>query len=362
MAPLLLLCGPSPPAISSLAARAASARTPTLALLSQESYASECAKDGAIESPSHVNWPLLLKDARAATQAGRVCLVEGHLLLADSMLLAEAVSILFLDAPTSSIAETESTHSPSARLLAQLRDEGRLWRLDASLPEPQVVDAILSVVDAAVSPPMPIGLSIGDVDSYGILFYAHYFRFCERAANLCVPGCAHAVLCRVEHMKYSSAISVAIEQEIAGEQTLLHEWVGPSKPTPLFLCLATYRLVGCPSFSLAPSADDKCARRVRALRSQAGHLFHPESRSYSHMRLSVFPDMCGARGGMSLPSILDLMERQRTELIGGQAQLEALKTSEGIMIVVYEIQQMRIHSTTVACAACARVSVPFFNG
>lgn len=147
--------------------------------------------------------------------------------------------------------------------------------------------------------------------------------------------------------------SVAIEQEIAGEQTLLHEWVGPSKPTPLFLCLATYRLVGCPSFSLAPGADDKCARRVRALRSQSGHLFHPESRSYSHMRLSVFPDMCGARGGMSLPSILDLMERQRTELIGGQAQLEALKTSEGIMIVVYEIQQMRIHSTTVACAACA---------
>lgn len=131
------------------------------------------------------------------------------------------------------------------------------------------------------------------------------------------------------------------------EETLLHEWICDGKTVPVHRCLATYRLHGTPSFTRAPATEQKDERRVRALQRQAAETFTPDPKSYARERMAVFPDMCGAFGSLSLPTVLDLMERQRTELIGGQAELERLKQSDDIMVVVYEMQQLRLHGTAV---------------
>ena len=57
--------------------------------------------------------------------------------------------------------------------------------------------------------------------------------------------------------------------------------------------------------------------------------------------------MRGSRGGLSVPAVMDLYERQRTVLIGGQGELERLKKEEGVLIVVYSIQRLRFHEVPV---------------
>ena len=205
----------------------------------------------------------------------------------------------------------------------------------------------------------PLSLSIGDVDSYDMLFYAHYLRFCERAANACLPpGRAYAVLARADLVKYSSSVrwndSVEIRSTLVptapgstedGDQhILLHEWVCTGKV--VHTALATYQIHGGGSFvgAAVPVGTDE--RRIRALQRSALELFSPTY--YARELREVWPDMCGTGGSLGLPCILDLMERQRTELIGGQSELERLKQSEGIMIVVYTMQQLRLHGAPVA--------------
>ncbi len=218
---------------------------------------------------------------------------------------------------------------------------------------------------------MRLSLSIGDVDSYNMLFYAHYLRFCERAANECLPagGRAYATLSRAELVKYSSSVKWNDDVEIRStrvpaaegapaaddQQMLLHEWICGGKA--VHVCLATYTLHGGGSFSGAEATDDPGAqRRAKALQRESLQLFTPDPHSYKREQLRVWPDMVGPRGSLGRPTVLDLMERQRTEIIGGQAELERLKAEDGVMIVVYSMQQFRLHGTPVAPCDTIEVS------
>ena len=62
---------------------------------------------------------------------------------------------------------------------------------------------------------------------------------------------------------------------------------------------------------------------------------------------AVFPDMVSATGTLSTPCVMDLFERQRTVLIGGQEELERLKLEGGTFIVVYLIQMLTLQPATV---------------
>lgn len=226
------------------------------------------------------------------------------------------------------------------------------------------------------SPRYHVSLGIGDIDSYNILFYAHYLRYCERAANACYPsgGRTHATLLRAELVKYSSSVAwndavevrstlVPRDEPVAGEVTLLHEWTVGGKT--VHVCLATYSVDGdeCPSNArMVPSADEKLRRRelmrISALQREAGQIAEYDTGRYRRERCEVMPDMRSAAGGLNLPTILDLMERQRTEIIGGQAELERLKACDGVRIVVYSMQGFQLHNTPVA----AREVVEYSSG
>jgi len=84
------------------------------------------------------------------------------------------------------------------------------------------------------------------------------------------------------------------------------------------------------------------------LRKEASKLFSPPGWSYRRDTRVVFPDAVGPSGRLGVAEIFDLMERQRTELIGGQAELQRLKAAEGVHIVVYSISMLSLHETAVA--------------
>ena len=80
-----------------------------------------------------------------------------------------------------------------------------------------------------------VRLGIAEIDSYNMLFYSHYLRYNERAANTCLsPESSSAVLCRVSLAKYMSSVrwndtvdirtTAVAEPSADGEYMLLHEW------------------------------------------------------------------------------------------------------------------------------------------
>jgi len=203
-----------------------------------------------------------------------------------------------------------------------------------------------------------VQIGIADIDSYSIMFYAHYLRYCERAANACLPVAekTHAILQCANLVKFSAGVGwndvvdvrttkVPVE---AGEFTLLHEWLRSGKV--VHTCIATYALSGASEgFTGArAAASDNEVRRVRALVRESRDIFSPPEESYRRDTFVVFPDMMNAAGGLAAPAVLDLMERQRTELIGGQVALEQLKASEDVAIVVASMQQFRLHGSGIS--------------
>ena len=191
---------------------------------------------------------------------------------------------------------------------------------------------------------------IAEIDSYEMLFYGHYPKYCERAANACLPShAACALLQRAEVVKYTQRVkwndAVRIKStRVDGESTLLHEWFIDTKL--VHVCLASYTIRGADAFD-APLADKRTMMRIGALRKEGAQLFAPPASSYRRDLFTVYPDMLGGMAGgsaLGLPTVMDFFERQRTEYIGGQAELERLKASEGILIVVYTIQQLELHA------------------
>ena len=70
-------------------------------------------------------------------------------------------------------------------------------------------------------------------------------------------------------------------------------------------------------------------------------LFTPQGGSGCSETLPVYPDMIGPGGGLAVPCVMDLFERQRTAIIGGQPALAWLDR-EGIAVVVYRLRHMRL--------------------
>ena len=195
-----------------------------------------------------------------------------------------------------------------------------------------------------------VRLGISEIDSYNMLFYSHYLRYNERAANSCLsPESSSAVLRRVAVAKYMSSVrwndavdirTTAVAGPSAeGEHTLLHEWfVAEQYEKPAYLSLCTYTVCGVAGFTGARTPDVKEARRIQALQREAGLLFTPQDGGGCSETLPVYPDMIGPGGSLAVPCVMDLFERQRTTLIGGQEELERLKAEDGTFIVVYMIQ------------------------
>ena len=80
-----------------------------------------------------------------------------------------------------------------------------------------------------------VRLGISEIDSYSMLFYSHYLRYNERAANFCLSlESSSAVLRRVAVAKYMSSVrwndtvdirtTAVAEPSADGEYMLLHEW------------------------------------------------------------------------------------------------------------------------------------------
>ena len=204
-----------------------------------------------------------------------------------------------------------------------------------------------------------VSLGISEIDSYSMLFYSHYLRHNERAANSCLsPESSSAVLRRVVVAKYMSSVrwndtvdirtTAVAELAVEGEHTLLHEWfVAEQYDKPVYLSMCTYAICGSAGFTAARTPDAKEARRIQALQREAGVLFTPQDGSGRSETFPVYPDMIGPGGSLAVPCVMDLFERQRTTLIGGQEELERLKAEDGTFIVVYMIQALELPPATV---------------
>ena len=205
-----------------------------------------------------------------------------------------------------------------------------------------------------------VRLGISEIDSYNMLFYSHYLRYNERAANSCLsPESSSAVLRRVVVAKYMSSVrwndtvdirttAVAEPSAVEGEYTLLHEWfVAEQYEKAAYLSICTYSVSGSAGFTAARTPNAKEARRIQALQRQAGNVFTPQEQGGRSETLPVYPDMIGPGGSLAVPCVMDLFERQRTTLIGGQEELERLKAEDGTFIVVYMIQALELPPATV---------------
>lgn len=226
---------------------------------------------------------------------------------------------------------------------------------------------------------LKVNVGICEIDSYDMLFYSHYPRYNERAANQCLtpaeitngtPPC-YAVLSQVHYLKYSRSVRwtdiVEIRTSLAGfpdsnsdtgdfSVLLLHEWFcsppgGQQAPSLASTSLSEY-VVTLTSNGSAPNADSlreifmqRLAmvpeKRQKMLQVDSKVKFEVKESNYRQDDYQVYRDMLGV-GGQVLPSaVMDIMERQRTELIGGQAMLETLKREDNILIVVYTLQKLR---------------------
>ena len=77
-------------------------------------------------------------------------------------------------------------------------------------------------------------------------------------------------------------------------------------------------------FPAALRPEPRGERRMAALQKEAAALFRPPPQTYRREEACVWPDMIDGRGALRLSTIMDLMERQRTELIGGQEILDPI--------------------------------------
>ena len=198
---------------------------------------------------------------------------------------------------------------------------------------------------------------IADIDSYSMLFYGNYMRYNERAANACLSqsdgqgGCA--MLKAAHFVKYTMPVRwndvVDVRSTLLGEPkeheaTLLQEWLVEGRV--IHACYATYKLhnvaTGMPSAMLP---DKAATRRVMVMDKEPKMAFEA-GESFTAGGL-VTPDMINFRSQLSVSTIVDMMERRRTDMLGGQAELERLQKEEGVAVCAYIMQDMELHATPV---------------
>lgn len=202
---------------------------------------------------------------------------------------------------------------------------------------------------------MRLRLGIAEIDSYNMLFYGHYLRHSERAANSCLgrestsATVSHVALAKyVSSVSWNDVVDIRTTAHPSEDGTLLHEWfVNERYDTPVHVCLCSYDVDGPAGFVGARTPDGKEARRLIALQREGAAVFTPQDGAGRSEAFGVYPDMVGPNGALAVPCVMDLFERQRTVLIGGQEELERLKLEEGTFIVVYLIQQLRLPPATV---------------
>lgn len=229
---------------------------------------------------------------------------------------------------------------------------------------------------------MRVRVSLADIDPTNLVYYGHYIRYNERAANECLsdaagPECRAHLQC-VTLSKYirgagwdeiveicttrvPAAEGVGTEA-VADTQSLLHEWMVDGKL--IHVSVATYAVEGLApgcalsdAFAGARSVSgpksvagndmQRCrdTMRIRALQKEAEMTFlYPEA-NVRRDEFTVFPDMV-ADGKLTTHTVMDLMERQRTTLIGGQEALKELK-GRGVAIVCYSIQGLKLSHAAV---------------
>lgn len=239
-----------------------------------------------------------------------------------------------------------------------------------------------------------VRIGMSDVDAYGFLYYATYIKYNERMANLISPAHALAV-CGVQMMKFirsvtwGSEITIATflcppahgsddpRAEAAGEEQLrlIHAWydteeVGarPTGDSPKQTPLTPHNISIC-SYKMPTSAAAREAVMGRFCTPPKSHpLFRQllvcvrealtpvpplppvcaplRPSRQRELCITILPDAIGY-GGRLAPSVaLDLFERARTAIIGGQPNLAWLK-EEGVAVVVYRLREMLLPPTPV---------------
>ena len=161
---------------------------------------------------------------------------------------------------------------------------------------------------------MRVEIGIADIDSYSMLFYGHYLRFNERAANLCLGAeSASATLSAIAMSTYKSSVRWNDEVYIrttlvprddaavpSDEHGLLHEWLVGEKL--VHSCLCRYRVQGPVGFTGAHAPDDREKRKLLAQQRGSNVLFSAQE----GLRETgvVFPDMISASGTLAIPCLM----------------------------------------------------------
>jgi hypothetical protein len=207
---------------------------------------------------------------------------------------------------------------------------------------------------------LEVTIGMADVDAYAFLYYANYIKYNERAASLAAE--TPLVLSEVETMTFPLPVQWGSEVTIhtflcpddagstAGSVRLLHAWTVASpessgvhaaealKPAVYNTSVVTYTAPGALSSMAAsllalrpPPADHPlyaplmaCVRENRT-RAPAFPLKCARLAPARRATMRVGPDAIGF-GGRLQPSVaMDLFERHRTAIIGGQPSLASLQ-------------------------------------
>lgn len=231
---------------------------------------------------------------------------------------------------------------------------------------------------------MRVRVSLADIDPTNLVYYGHYLRYNERAANECLGDAVgpdgRATLAGVtlskyirgagwdEHVEIRTTRVPAVDGDTEGAgntQSLLHEWLVDGKL--IHVSVAAYLVEGlAPGCALSEAftgarlvagaqpvagSDGRWQRcrdtvRIRALQKEAELTFTYPEANVRRDEFTVFPDMLAAGGKLTTHTVMDLMERQRTTLIGGQEALKLLK-GRGVAIVCYSIQGLKLSGAPV---------------
>ena len=242
-----------------------------------------------------------------------------------------------------------------------------------------------------MSAALEVTIGMADVDAYAFLYYANYIKYNERAA--CLAAGTPLVLTEVEDMTFPSPVhwgsEVTIHTFLCPDDTgstsgcvrLLHAWtVAPSgfsgaaealKPVVHNASVTTYTYAapdGAASMLAlrAPPADHPlyaplmaCVRENRT-RAPAFPLKCARLAPARRATMLVSPDAVGF-GGRLQPSVaMDLLERHRTAIIGGQPSLASLQ-EESVEVVVCRLRGLRLLAapqlgSTLQCVSAEAVS------